>query len=401
MKLKISIFLIFAFLFVSVGNAKAFSFELPNAGITSESPFYFMDKVSEGLGNFFTFGKENKVERGLSIAEERLSEAKQLAQNKSEKTEEAFSKYEEKMKESLDVNDLSGSTLEKIASSTSGHLFVFDEIKDLLENKGTSTDDLSSKIKKQVEKTKENVSKVHRGYLGKLSKKNPEKAAKVFSNSLQNRLKEIKKTAKKEAKEKGKESKKKFEKIGNKIREQEEYMNLGEQISRMAKGIRTGTTSVKELVGKARSHSTQVLNDVKERIENKTGKNFENFMKRKEKMKEKRKEMIEKQNELEEGKKEKRQKRQIMNKKKRDEKMRERRDEKRRETKEKQNELEEGEKEAEKEINEKMKEKKQEIRKEMKERQNESEEKVKETKEKTKNERDNYEDGNKQDGQSW
>jgi hypothetical protein len=49
---------------------------LPSAGLTPASPFYFLERFSEGIGTFFTFGDVNKAERYAKLAAERVAEAK-------------------------------------------------------------------------------------------------------------------------------------------------------------------------------------------------------------------------------------------------------------------------------------------------------------------------------------
>jgi hypothetical protein len=53
--------------------------ELPDPGITPDSPFYFLDTWGKNISLFFTFGDEAKAEKALRYAEERLSEAQAMA----------------------------------------------------------------------------------------------------------------------------------------------------------------------------------------------------------------------------------------------------------------------------------------------------------------------------------
>ena len=48
--------------------------ELPDAGLTPDSPFYFLERISEGIGTFFTFGSLKKAERYAKLATERIAE---------------------------------------------------------------------------------------------------------------------------------------------------------------------------------------------------------------------------------------------------------------------------------------------------------------------------------------
>lgn len=255
--------LVFALLFAL--NANAFSFELPNPGITPESPFYFMDKALERVGNFFTFGAENKARRKLSISEERLAELKELTEDGSEKMDEAFSNYEKEIEGLFSSDNFKADLLERIASSTAGHRFALEDIEDFSFEK--QDNEMFSKIQKRIQKTKEKALEIHKRYVGKLSKKDPEKAVKVFSNTVKNRLKNLEKKAEVET-EKG------AQRVRKMIQENEEYANFGKEISEIVKGLRKGGISVEELVEKVTSHSGDVLERARERIEERTGKSF-------------------------------------------------------------------------------------------------------------------------------
>ena len=49
---------------------------LPNAGLTPDSPFYFLDKLGEVLQEFFTFNPQAKARLQLEFAGERIAEIK-------------------------------------------------------------------------------------------------------------------------------------------------------------------------------------------------------------------------------------------------------------------------------------------------------------------------------------
>ncbi len=70
--------------------------ELPSPGITPASRLYFLDEWSEKIVYWLTLGLENKTERLLKFAEEKLAEARKLLkENKTSYAEEAKDKYEE------------------------------------------------------------------------------------------------------------------------------------------------------------------------------------------------------------------------------------------------------------------------------------------------------------------
>jgi len=68
--------------------------ELPPAGLTPDSAFYFLDSWSEQLSLFFTFGSEKKATKALAYTQEKLAELEQLsAENKTAVMEKALGKY--------------------------------------------------------------------------------------------------------------------------------------------------------------------------------------------------------------------------------------------------------------------------------------------------------------------
>lgn len=56
--------------------AQGVQFTLPGAGITPDSPFYFLDRLGEFLQEFFTFSPEGKAHLQITFAAERIAEIK-------------------------------------------------------------------------------------------------------------------------------------------------------------------------------------------------------------------------------------------------------------------------------------------------------------------------------------
>lgn len=56
--------------------------ELPNAGITPESPLYFFDRLGEALQRFFTFNLASKARLEITFAKERIAEIKVILEEK-------------------------------------------------------------------------------------------------------------------------------------------------------------------------------------------------------------------------------------------------------------------------------------------------------------------------------
>lgn len=55
---------------------------LPSAGLTPESPFYFLDRFSEALQRFFTFNPESRARLEITFAKERIAEIKLILEDK-------------------------------------------------------------------------------------------------------------------------------------------------------------------------------------------------------------------------------------------------------------------------------------------------------------------------------
>lgn len=55
---------------------------LPNAGLTPESPLYFIDRFGEALREFFTFNPEGKARLQITFAAERVAEIKIILETK-------------------------------------------------------------------------------------------------------------------------------------------------------------------------------------------------------------------------------------------------------------------------------------------------------------------------------
>lgn len=60
---------------------------LPSAGLTPESPFYFLDRFGENLQEFFTFNSETKAKLQIEFAGERIAEIKIMIEEKGVHTE--------------------------------------------------------------------------------------------------------------------------------------------------------------------------------------------------------------------------------------------------------------------------------------------------------------------------
>ncbi|MEK7652738.1 MAG: DUF5667 domain-containing protein [Patescibacteria group bacterium] len=84
-KTYISNIIILIVIFIFAGNialAQSQQVQLPSAGLTPESPFYFLDRLGENLRQFFTFNLEAKAKLQIEFAGERIAEIKIMVEKK-------------------------------------------------------------------------------------------------------------------------------------------------------------------------------------------------------------------------------------------------------------------------------------------------------------------------------
>ena len=81
MKTKILSIIILALVFGGVVFAQ--ESDLPKPGLTPDSMFYFLDRIGEAIGTFFTFGDIKKAERHTALAAERLAEDQAIVEKTS------------------------------------------------------------------------------------------------------------------------------------------------------------------------------------------------------------------------------------------------------------------------------------------------------------------------------
>lgn len=107
-KILISIILISIVFPVSIIAQE--NLDLPNPGLTPDSPFYFLDTFWEKTILFFTFSSEKKAEKALSYAKEKIAEIKVMAEKN--KTQ-AFKKANDNYQEFLNIADQEIKKVEK------------------------------------------------------------------------------------------------------------------------------------------------------------------------------------------------------------------------------------------------------------------------------------------------
>lgn len=237
-----------------VGGALAQETELPEPGLTPDSPFYFLEIISEGIGTFFTFGDLKKAERYAALAAERVAEVQAVVEKgKPEFTEKALKRYEEQLNRSLaraERAKAKGLNVEKVTETvaeTSGkHLAVLEEV----------LEKVPEEAKESIVKAKEASMNGQRNGLRLLASENPERATEINLKATEARLNRAKAKA-----EKGE-----IEDIEEAVKEFENQQKFGEEISEITKGLGKDITAVEQLVGKATSIHLEILTEVYEKV---------------------------------------------------------------------------------------------------------------------------------------
>ncbi len=239
------------------GTAYAQSEELPNPGITPDSPLYFVDVLAKKVGLFFTFGDEAKAKKALEITEERLAEARVMAvKNKPEALKMATSGYNEYLAIAIErmnkakKKDISDNISEAVAVATSKHLLVLDEVADIAPKEATEA----------IAKTKEVSINGQGTALRLLARKNARKAIQINLASAEGRLNRVK----------VKVEEMKVKEVEVALGEFERLNKFGEEISQIARGLSANTTdnatTVDQLVAEATSSHLEVLARVYEKV---------------------------------------------------------------------------------------------------------------------------------------
>ncbi|HLD96216.1 MAG TPA: DUF5667 domain-containing protein [Patescibacteria group bacterium] len=103
--------------------------DLPNPGITPDSPFYFLDTLGEQIELFLSFSPTAKAERATQIAAEKAAEVEaMIEENKPDAVETAATRYGELISlaaQSIrESEDRAAAVAALVAQATSIHLTV-------------------------------------------------------------------------------------------------------------------------------------------------------------------------------------------------------------------------------------------------------------------------------------
>lgn len=233
---------------------------LPDPGITPDSPFYFADKWSKQLALMFTFKAENKVQKALQYAEERLAEVDtMITRNRVKEATEANNEYHNYLAvatqymERAQNNGIDSS--ETITLAVSKHLgFVNDSIAGAPEN-----------AQMILTQTRERARTCQGTALMSLARGDPEKAIQINLMLMERQLNRINAQV----------ERKQAAGLQEELQEYERLSHLGEEISQIARGLGKGTT-VDQLVGQATAYHLQVLAQVHQRVQEQSQQAIEN-----------------------------------------------------------------------------------------------------------------------------
>jgi len=253
MPILVSGLIIASLLFSGSAYAQDEELQLPNPGITPDSPFYFVDILGKNIGLFFAFGPDAKAKKAIQYAEERLAETQAMAaKNKSREVERAAHGYDkfvtmaaEKAGEARQ-RGTSDNISEIVALATSRHLSVLDRVKDTV----------PKQAKEAIAKAKEASMNGMENALRALAKEKPERATEINLAAIEGRLNRAK----------AKADENNIVEVEDAINDTEKLFKFGEEISEIAQGLGKGTTTVEQLVAKATSIHLEVLAEVYEKV---------------------------------------------------------------------------------------------------------------------------------------
>jgi len=187
---KISLIVVSLILISFTGGVLAQETELPDPGLTPDSPFYFLETIAEGIGTFFTFGDVAKAERYAKLAAERVAEVKAVVdKGKPEVAKKALTRYRDQLEKSLakvEEAQAKGKSVsevtEIVSQATAKHLTILEEVLERVPEQAKSA------ILQAREVSKTGQVKALEG----LVKEKPERAAELNIQIIQNRLEKMK-----------------------------------------------------------------------------------------------------------------------------------------------------------------------------------------------------------------
>jgi hypothetical protein len=183
---------------------------LPDPGITPDSPFYFADKWAERLALMFTFQAENKVQKALHYADERLAEVDaMLARNRIREATKANNAYQNCLEiaaQYMERARVKGvDTSETVALAASGHLQFLND----------STAGASENAQAVLSQAKERARTCQETALMTMARGDPEKAIQTNLMLMERQLDRIRVRAEGQDAVRLQEELREYERLGN------------------------------------------------------------------------------------------------------------------------------------------------------------------------------------------
>jgi hypothetical protein len=235
------------------GTAYAQDEELPDPGITPDSPFYFFDTIGKNIGMFFTFGPEAKAKKALQYAEERLAEAQAMAvENREREMTRAANDYDGFMAmvnqraEEARQRGVSGNITERVALATSKHLSVLDSIKDRV----------PEQAKAAITRARTASMNGQKNALRALAEVKPERAIDINSAAIESRLNRARIKATENA----------TAEVAEALEDAARLEEVEEEISEIARLQGTDNATIAQRIAHATSNRIEVLTGVYEKV---------------------------------------------------------------------------------------------------------------------------------------
>lgn len=175
--------------------------ELPDPGVTPDSPFYGIKRFFENVDLFFTFDSPAKAEKYIRYAGLRLSEAKamqergrrDLAENMLEEYDGNLNESRKALKVARKLGLRTANVSERVALATSRHLEVLYRVLDkvpeqakpaILRAINASSKNIDNVLANAEDRIPENVTKLHLAIAAK-------RLARAMNKSLENKSAEV------------------------------------------------------------------------------------------------------------------------------------------------------------------------------------------------------------------
>jgi hypothetical protein len=237
--------------------------ELPDPGITPDSPFYFLDTWGKRIGMFFALGPEAKAKKALEYAEERLAESRAMAEKKKirEMTRAAndyngfMAMVNERLEEARQQG-LSDTISERVASAISKHLSVLDGVQE----------QVPGQAQEAIARAREASRNGQTNALRALAKNKLERALDISSATIENRLERARVKA--------------AENVAAEVAEALDYAaritELEEEMTALAEEKGIDITNITQRLAQATNNRLEVLAGVYEKVPDKTQAAIEN-----------------------------------------------------------------------------------------------------------------------------